>query len=189
MLDELVEALQAVLYKIFASDCLSDLRDEVLSVLRVLHDGSDRRDTVSECNEGSLGDFAVGIFDSNQNSSEDGLLEGLVELEVELLELFADESDGQNGDFLDDEVLVAHVGGDFLGNAFPLLSRYFDAADRCDDLCEEDDTLAAALRMSLSLSIMVLMTMSLNDDLPAGLSRSHRKASSEGWVRRGVHFF
>ena len=129
------------------------------------------------------------IFDSNQDSSEDGLLKRLIELEVELLELLADEADGQNGDFLDDEVLVAHVGGDLLGNAFPLLSRYFDAADRCNDLCEKDDTLAAALRMSLSLSIMVLMTMSLNDDLPAGLNLSHKKASSEGWVTIGVHFF
>jgi hypothetical protein len=36
----------------------------------------------------------MGILDSNKNASEDGLLKCLIELEVELFELFADEADG-----------------------------------------------------------------------------------------------
>lgn len=120
------------------------------------------------------------VFHSNEDAGQDGFLQGFIELEVELLELLADEADGQNRDFFYDEVFVAHVGSDLFGDAFPLLSRYFDAANRCDDLREECDTLAAALRMSLSLSIMVLMTMSLMDDLAAGLSRSQKKVSSAG---------
>jgi hypothetical protein len=65
---------------------------------------------------------------------------------------------------------------------------YFNAADRCNDLYQKVNTLAAALRMSLSLSIMVLMTMSLNDDLPAGLNLSHKKVSSEDYMSSEVHF-
>lgn len=42
VLDELVQALQSILYEILISDGLGDLRDEVVPVLWVLHDGSDR---------------------------------------------------------------------------------------------------------------------------------------------------
>lgn len=115
------------------------------------------------------------VLDSEEDPGEDSFLEGFVELEVELLELFADEADGEYGDFLDDEIFVVNVRSDFFSNALPLLSRYFDAADRCNDLRRGNSTLAAALRMTFYLSIMVLMTMSLNEDLPAGLNRSHKK--------------
>jgi hypothetical protein len=124
----------------------------------------------------------VTVFHPNKYSSQDGFLQGFIKLEVKLLQLLADEADSQNRHFFYDKVLIAHVVSDFLGDAFPFLSRYFDAANRCDDLHEEYDTLAAALRMSLSLSIMVLMTMSLIDDLAAGLKRSQKRVSSAGLV-------
>jgi hypothetical protein len=40
VLDELVQALQAVLHEVLIPDCLRDLVDEVLPVLLVLHYGS-----------------------------------------------------------------------------------------------------------------------------------------------------
>lgn len=81
------------------------------------------------------------VFHSNEDAGQDGFLQGFIELEVELLELLADEADGQNRDFFYDEVFVAHVGSDLFGDAFPLLSRYFDAANRCDDVgsCSPDE--------------------------------------------------
>jgi hypothetical protein len=38
----------------------------------------------------------VTVFHSNKDSSQNGFLQGFIKLEVELLELLADEADGQN---------------------------------------------------------------------------------------------
>lgn len=115
------------------------------------------------------------ILDTNKDAGQYGFLEALIKLEVEVLQLLADESDGQNRDLLDNQVLVAHVGGDLLRDSLPLLLRDLDAADGCDYLHGPWRTLAAALRMTFSLSIMVLITISFSEDLLAGVSLSQRK--------------
>lgn len=44
----------------------------------------------------------MGILDSNKDAGQDGFLQWLIKLEVEVLQLLADEADGQNRDLLDD---------------------------------------------------------------------------------------
>lgn len=73
---------------------------------------------------------------------------------------------------------MAHVGGDLLNDTLPFFLWYFNAADRCDNLDKEEITLAAALLTIFSLSIMALMTISLTEDLPAGVKRSQRNVYS-----------
>ena len=76
----------------------------------------------------------MGIFHAHQDACEDGILEGLLEFELIVFELFADEADCENGDFLDCEVLAGDVLGDFLDDARPLPARHLNAADGCDYL-------------------------------------------------------
>lgn len=175
VLDELDQTLQSVLHKLLGPDGLGDLRDEELPVLYILHDGGDRRNAVSECLEGGLRDLVMRILDANKDAGQYGFLERLIKLEVEVLQLLADEANGQNRDLLDNQVLIAHVGGDLLGDSLPLPLRDLDAADGCDYLSGAWGTLAAALRMIFSLSIMVFITISFSEDLLAGVSLSQRK--------------
>ena len=75
-------------------------------------------------------------------------------------------------------VLVAHVGGDLFGDSRPLLSRDLDATDRRDYLRHSTLTLAAALLICLSVSIMVPSTMSLKVVLAEELRVSQRNLST-----------
>lgn len=90
---------------------------------------------------------------------------GLFEDEVELFELFTDEPNSEDGDLFDDGILVLNVVSDFLDDSRPLIFRQFDAANGCNDLNKLITTLAAALLISFSGSIMVLRTISLKADL------------------------
>jgi len=83
--------------------------------------------------------------------------------------LLTDETHSQNRNFFDNRVLVFDVAGDFLDNSRPLIIGQFDAADGCNDLNQTKGTLAAALLMTFSGSIMVLRTMSLKADLLGGV--------------------
>lgn len=75
--------------------------------------------------------------------------------------MFANEADGEDGDFFDGGVIASDVAGDLFDDARPLVARYFYAANGCDSLNILVYTLAAALRMFLSRSIMELRTRSL----------------------------
>lgn len=97
-----------------------------------------------------------------------------MEVEIEVFELFADEADGQNGDLLDDEVFTSDVGGNFLGNSFPLIAWNFDAANGCNDLHLNISTLAAALLMDFSPSRSVFNTISLKAERLGAARVDHR---------------
>ena len=88
--------------------------------------------------------------------------------------MFANEADCEDGDFFYGGVLVLDVVSDFLNNSRPLVLGQFDAADGCNDLNKQEGTLAAALRMIFSGSIMVLRTMSLKAALLGGVREYQR---------------
>jgi hypothetical protein len=73
---------------------------------------------------------------------------------------------------------MAHVGGDFLNDTRPFFLWYFHAANGCNDLHHKTITLAAALLTIFSGSIMALSTISLIEELAAGLKRSQRNVYS-----------
>jgi hypothetical protein len=116
----------------------------------------------------------VGVFDASEDAGKYCFLLHLLEDEIELFKLFADETYSQDGDLLDCGVLVFDVVSDFLDDSRPLVLGQFDAADGCNDLGKTMRTLAAALRMSFSGSIMVLRTMSLKADLLGGVMEYQR---------------
>lgn len=101
------------------------------------------------------------VLESEEDGGEYGFLECVLEVEVEILELLADEADGEYGDLLDDGVFASDVGSDFLGDAVPLVPWDFNAADCCDDLDGGGGTLAAALRTDFYGSSRVPSTRSL----------------------------
>lgn len=114
------------------------------------------------------------VLNPHQNAGQDGILERLFEVELEILELFADEPHSEDGDFSDSQVFSGDVLGDFFNDAWPLFSGHLDAADGCDYLNGLVLTLAAALRIIFYRSIMMLRTASLKVALAGVLNRSHR---------------
>ena len=119
----------------------------------------------------------MGIFHSKENTGKNGLLHLVVEGEVELSQLFADETDSKYWHFLDHKVIIAHVSRNLFCDARPLLAWNLNAADRGDYLNKEKNTLAAALRIDFSLSIMVPRTMSLKEAFELWLSACHKYLS------------
>ena len=124
----------------------------------------------------------VRVLEGHENAGEDGLLLFVIEVEVEGLELLADEAEGEDGGLLDGGVLVVDVGSDLLDDPLPLAEGDIDAAKDCDDLDGAAGTLAAALLMGLSGSTMVLRTASLNSDW-AGLGTLCQRKLLSSWVR------
>jgi len=114
------------------------------------------------------------VFGAEQDSSEYGFLKSIFEKEARLLELLTDEADREDRHFLHDQIVVIYVRRDLVCDSVPLVPGYFDAANRCYDLNNYFSTLAAALRITFSLSIMVFSTESFSDALPPTLSRSHK---------------
>ena len=127
------------------------------------------------------------VLEGHENAGEDGLLLFVIEVEVEGLELLADEAEGEDGGLLDGGVLVVDVGSDLLDDPLPLAEGDIDAAKDCDDLDGAAGTLAAALLMGLSGSTMVLRTASLNSDW-AGLGTLCQRKLFSSWVRAGGTF-
>jgi len=77
------------------------LVDEIISILIVAHDVRNRRNPISEGFECSLGYLGVAVFYAHQDASQDSLLHFLIEFEVGVFELLADESNREYGDFFD----------------------------------------------------------------------------------------
>lgn len=111
------------------------------------------------------------VLNTHEDAGDDSFLKGLFKVEFEVFELLADESDGKNGDFFDSEVFTADIMGYLLGDPGPLVAGHFDAADGCNDLNNKVDTLAAALLIIFSRSIIVLSTISLKAARVGGLSK------------------
>ena len=72
------------------------MSEEVISVLLIFHNACKGWHAISECLEGSFCDLCVRIFESKYDGSENGFLQGFLEVEIEVFELLADESYGQN---------------------------------------------------------------------------------------------
>ena len=125
------------------------------------------------------------IFQSHHNASQDDILLFFLEVEVEFFELLADESDGQDGHFFDDGIIVIDVLGYFLDDPRPFITRNLDAADCCDDLYYSFFTLAAALLTNFWESIMELRMRSLKPERVGAGKESHRK-SLLFWMGQGV---
>jgi hypothetical protein len=76
------------------------------------------------------------FLESEEDGSEYWLLQGFLKIEIEVFKLFTNEPNSENRDFLDSVIFASDVGGNFLGNPFPLIPRDFDAAYSCNDLDE-----------------------------------------------------
>ena len=107
------------------------------------------------------------------------------ETAVELLHLLTDEADGEDRDLLDDGVSVVNVLRYLLDDPRPSIPGEFDAANCCNDLDEVMSTLAAALLMNFSWSIMVLRTRSLKAGRLVAGKDCHRY-SPLFWIEIGL---
>ena len=147
-----------------------------------MHNRWHGRQSVSECFECCLCDLDIFVLDAHEDASQDDFLQLLLEIEIEFFESLADETNGQDWYFFDDKVLTSDVLCDFLSNIWPLVSRNFNAAYSCDDLNKRGSTLAAALRMILFWSIIILRIMSLKAFRFWGSNLCHRY-ESVSWIK------